>query len=71
MYRENHALDAWFKKAYGEEWVLKILRFVQETGDFHNEEVWRSAAVELGMKLTEQEILEWYHNGKYEDCGRQ
>lgn len=51
----------------GEEWVLKLLGCVQETGDLHNEEAWRSAAMELGMKLTEQEILEWYHNGKCEN----
>lgn len=47
----------------GEEWVLKLLRCVEETGDFYNEEAWRSAALELGMKLTKQEILEWYKNG--------
>ena len=47
----------------GEEWVLKLLRCVEDTGDFYNEEVWRSAALELDMKLTEQEILEWYKNG--------
>lgn len=47
----------------GEEWVLRILETVEKTGDFANEETWRSAAMELGMKLTEQEILEWYKNG--------
>ena len=51
----------------GEEWVLRLLETVEKTGDFHNEETWRSAAVELGMKLTEQEILEWYNNGKCEN----
>ena len=46
----------------GEEWVLKLLNAVEETGDFANEEVWKSAAMALGMKLAEQEILEWYKN---------
>lgn len=47
----------------GEERVLRLLETVKKTGDFHNEETWRSAAVELGMKLTVQEIMEWYKNG--------
>ena len=42
-------------------WVLKILQCVQEAGDFYNEEVWHSSAINLGMKLTEQEILEVYN----------
>ncbi len=46
----------------GEEWVLRLLETVEKTGDFQNEETWRTAAVELGMKLTEQEILAWYKN---------
>ena len=46
----------------GDEWVLKLLSTVEKTGDFANEEAWKSAAIELGMKLTEQEILEWYKN---------
>ena len=44
----------------GKEWVLRLLEIVENTGDFANEEIWRAAATELGMKLTEQEILEWY-----------
>lgn len=46
----------------GEEWVLRLLEIVEKTGDFANEATWRSAAMELDMKLTEQEILEWYKN---------
>jgi len=46
----------------GEECVLKLLSAVENTGDFANEEIWRSAASGLGMKLTEQEILEEYRN---------
>ena len=47
----------------GKEWVLRLLEIVENTGDFANEETWRAAATELGMKFTEQEILEWYKNG--------
>jgi len=47
----------------GEEWVLRLLDAVEKTGDFANEEVWKAAAVGLGMKLTEREIVEWYKNG--------
>lgn len=46
----------------GDEWVLKLLSTVEKASDFANEEAWKSAALELGMKLTEQEILEWYKN---------
>ena len=47
----------------GEEWVLRLLEIVEKTGDFANEETWRSSAMGMGMKLTEQEILECYKNG--------
>lgn len=47
----------------GEECVLKLLSAVEKSGDFTNEEIWKSAAIEMDMKLTEQEILEWYKNG--------
>ena len=47
----------------GEECVLKLLSAVEKTGDFANEEIWKTAAIEMDMKLTEQEILEWYKNG--------
>lgn len=66
-YAKYWAIGVLYDIITGEEWVLKLLRCVEETGDFHNEEAWRSAAVELGMKLTEQEILEWYNNGKCEN----
>lgn len=46
----------------GEECVLKLLGAVEKTGDFADEEIWKSAAMELGMKPTEQEIIEWYKN---------
>ena len=47
----------------GKECVLRLLEIVEKTGDFANEGTWRSSAIELGMKLTEQEIMEWYKNG--------
>lgn len=57
-YARYWAIGVLYDIITGEEWVLKILRCVEKTADFHNEEVWRSAAEKLGMKLTEQEILE-------------
>jgi len=42
----------------GEDWVLRLLKSVEKTGELHNEEAWRSHAARLGMKLTEREILE-------------
>ena len=62
-YANYWAIGVLYDIITGDEWVLKLLRRVKETGDFFNEEAWRSAAMELGMKLTEQEILEWYKNG--------
>ena len=47
----------------GEECVLKLLSAVEKSGEFANEEIWKTAAKEMDMKLTEQEILEWYKNG--------
>ncbi len=44
----------------GVEWVLKLLRLVQEAGDVLNEEVWHSAATQLGMCFSEQEILAFF-----------
>lgn len=70
-YAKYWAIGILYDIITGDECVLRLLEAVEKTGDFSNEEIWRSAAVELGMKLTEQEILEWYHNGKYEDCRRQ
>ena len=53
-YAKYWAIGILYDVITGEEWVLKLLRCVEETGDFHDEEAWRSAAVELGMKLTER-----------------
>ena len=62
-YAKYWAIGILYDIITGEEWVLRLLEIVEKTGDFANEETWRSAAIELGMKLTEQEILEWYKNG--------
>lgn len=62
-YAKYWAIGILYDIITGEECVLKLLETVEETGDFANEETWRSAAIELGMKLTEQEIMEWYKNG--------
>ena len=61
-YAKYWAIGILYDIITGDEWVLKLLRTVEKTGDFANEEAWKSAALELGMKLTEQEILEWYKN---------
>ena len=44
----------------GEEWVLKLLKCVQEADGFYDEKVWHLCAVELEMQFTEQEILAIY-----------
>ena len=62
-YAKYWAIGILYDIITGEECVLKLLETVEKTGDFTNEETWRSAAIELGMKLTEQEIMEWYKNG--------
>ena len=61
-YAKYWAIGILYDIITADEWVLKLLSTVEKTGDFANEEAWKSAALELGMKLTEQEILEWYKN---------
>ena len=62
-YAKYWAIGILYDIITGEEWVLRLLEIVEKTGDFANEETWRSSAMGLGMKLTEQEILECYKNG--------
>ena len=62
-YAKYWAIGILYDIITGEECVLKLLSAVEKTGDFANEEIWKSAAIEMDMKLTEQEILEWYKNG--------
>ncbi|MBE6926355.1 MAG: metallophosphoesterase family protein [Ruminococcaceae bacterium] len=61
-YAKYWAIGILYDIITGEECVLKLLSTVENTGDFANEEAWKSAALELGMKLTEQEILEYYRS---------
>ena len=46
----------------GKECVLELLHTVLETGDVYDEAVWHTAAEKMGMKFTEQEILEAFQN---------
>ena len=62
-YAKYWAIGILYDIITGEECVLKLLNAVEKSGDFTNEETWKSAAIEMDMKLTEQEILEWYKNG--------
>ena len=59
-YAKYWAIGVLYDIITGNEWVLRLLETVEKTGDFANEKVWKSAALELGMKLTEQEILDAY-----------
>ena len=63
-YAKYWAIGVLYDMITGEDWVLKLLKTVERTGDFASEEIWRSAASELGMKLTRQEILSLYRNTK-------
>lgn len=44
----------------GEEWVLKLLKQVEISGNVHDEAVWHNAAVQLGMHLSEAKIIDFY-----------
>ena len=41
----------------GQEWVLKLLNQAEASGDVSDETAWYDAAVRLGMRLTEDDIL--------------
>lgn len=51
----------------GEEWVMKLLKLVQEADGANDEAMWHSAAARLGMKLTEPEIMAVYQAAKPSD----
>ena len=59
-YAKYWAIGVLYDIITGKEWVLRLLETVEKTGDFANEEAWRLSAIGLGMKLTEQEILDAY-----------
>ena len=65
-YARYWAIGVLYDLITGEERVLKLLECVEETGDVYSEDAWHSAALKLGMKFTEQEILDWYKNGHCE-----
>ena len=46
----------------GEEWVLKLLKTVQSSGNILDELEWQKAAIDLGMKFTEDEITAFLHD---------
>lgn len=56
-YARYWAIGVLYDLITGEERVLRLLERVEETGNVYDEEVWHSAAQELGMKFTEEEIL--------------
>ena len=60
-YAKYWAIGILYDIITGEEWALKLLQRVQNTGNEYNEEEWHSAAVALGMKFQEQEIMELFH----------
>lgn len=62
-YAKYWAIGILYDIITGEECVLKLLSAVEKSGEFANEEIWKTAAIEMDMKLEEQEILEWYKNG--------
>ena len=45
-----------------DDWVLRLLKRVQEAGNVYDEAVWHAEAVALGMKLTAREILNIYQS---------
>lgn len=61
-YAKYWAIGILYDILTGEEWVLKLLTRVKETGDIYDENAWHGAACELGMKFTEQEITSLYHS---------
>lgn len=46
----------------GEEWVMKLLNRVLEAGDSKDEALWCSAAMAMGMRDSEAEIIDFYRS---------
>lgn len=53
------ALGILYDVLTGEEWVMALLSRVLETGDPQDEAIWRSAAMAMGMRYSEKEILDF------------
>lgn len=45
----------------GQEWALALLELVTASGNVYDETSWHHAAVRLGMRMTEEEIIEFCH----------
>ncbi len=56
-YAKYWAIGILYDILTGKEWALKLLRQVQAAEAAQDEAAWHSAAIQLGMKLTEGEIL--------------
>lgn len=61
-YAKYWAIGILYDIITGEEWVLRLLKSVNEVNGAMDEAVWHKMASELGMKFTEQELLELYHD---------
>lgn len=59
-YAKYWAIGILYDIITGEEFVLNLLKRVQEVDGIQDEEVWHSLAARLGMRFTEQEILAEY-----------
>lgn len=59
-YAKYWAIGILYDIITGEEFVLNLLKRVQDVDGIHDEEVWHSLAAELRMKFTEQDILAEY-----------
>lgn len=46
----------------GDEMVIKLLKAVNNNGSINNEKVWHHEATTLGLKFTEEEILDYYRS---------
>ena len=59
-YANYWAIGVLYDILTGEEWVMTLLKSVLENGDVYDEADWHIEAEKMGMKFTEQELLEVY-----------
>lgn len=59
-YAKYWAIAILYDSMTGKECTLSLLHRVQEMGDIFSEEDWHTVATALGMKFTEEEILDFY-----------
>lgn len=43
----------------GKEWALKLLDLAASSGDVHDEAAWHNAAIQLGLRMTEEDIIQF------------